>query len=191
MKQKSSAPKKLKYIPLRYSLAILLALAETLAIVVGVMALCVYVPYFYILVALTQIWCVLRVINSDDNPDYKAPWLLVILVLPIAGFMLYFIFYSRKLSRRQSKRLRQIAKQVIKYDNNAAFDALSADSLAAGQASFLVASTGTHVYTNCTTTYFSSGEDMFKSMVEDLQKAKKFIFIEYLLSKKANFGTQF
>ena len=60
-------------------------------------ACCYYIPYFYIAAWITEIFCVIKSIASDDNSDYKVPWLLFVLILPIAGFMLYFLFYSRKL----------------------------------------------------------------------------------------------
>ena len=49
-------------------------------------------PYFYIAALLTELFCVIKIIASDDNPDYKVPWLLCVLVVPIAGFMLYFLW---------------------------------------------------------------------------------------------------
>ena len=83
------------YIPFRYIFAILITILEVAAIIGIVMVLCVYVPYFYILCWITQIACVIKIIASDDNPDYKVPWLLFVMILPVAGVMLYFIFNSR------------------------------------------------------------------------------------------------
>ena len=37
-----------------------------------------HIPYFYILMFLTQVFCVLKIINSEENPDYKIPWLLFV-----------------------------------------------------------------------------------------------------------------
>ena len=82
------------YIPVRYIVAVLITLFEILAIIGIVVACCYYIPYFYIAAWITEIFCVIKIIASDDNPDYKVPWLLFVLVLPIAGFMLYFLFYS-------------------------------------------------------------------------------------------------
>lgn len=89
------------YIPVRYIIAIIISAFEVLAVLSIVAALCYYVPYFYIAAWLTEIGCVLRIIASDDNPDYKVPWLLFVLIVPIAGFMLYFLFYSRLCPRQK------------------------------------------------------------------------------------------
>ena len=74
------------YIPFRYILAILITIFEVVAIIAIVVALCIYVPYFYVLCYLTEIACIIKIIASDDNPDYKVPWLLFVMILPIAGF---------------------------------------------------------------------------------------------------------
>ena len=95
------------YIPVRYIIAMLITVFEILAIISIVIACCDYIPYFYLAVWATEIACVIRIIASDDNPDYKIPWLLFVLILPVAGFMLYFLFYNRTLQKRFIKRRRR------------------------------------------------------------------------------------
>ena len=82
------------YIPVRYIVAIVITLLEILAIIGIVVGMCYFVPYFYIAAYITAFACELKIIASDDNPDYKIPWMLFVLILPVAGFMLYFIFVS-------------------------------------------------------------------------------------------------
>ena len=94
---KKQTEREYSYIPFRYILAVFIALLEVLAVIGIVTALCYYVPYFYLAAWATEIFCVIRIIASDDNPDYKVPWLLFVLIIPIAGFMLYFMFNSRVL----------------------------------------------------------------------------------------------
>ena len=75
-------------IPVRYVLAVLISVVEILCVIGGVVALCYYVPYCYAGALVMQAVCVLRIFRSDDNPDYKLPWLFFVIVLPIVGFML-------------------------------------------------------------------------------------------------------
>ena len=95
--------KEINYIPVRYIIAILITLFEITAIIGIVTILCYYVPYFYIAALITEIACVIQIVASDDNPDFKVIWLLIVLIIPIAGFMLYFMFYSRILKRTKSQ----------------------------------------------------------------------------------------
>ena len=111
--------REVNYIPVRYIIAMLITVAEVLAIIGIVVALYYFVPYFYLAAFFTQIFCVLRIIASDDNPDYKVPWLLFVLILPIAGFMLYFIFASRTLQKKYVKRLAYWKEMGCKTDDTA------------------------------------------------------------------------
>lgn len=70
-KNRNQTEKDISYIPFRYILAILITAAETIAVVAIVIALMYYIPYFSIAVLLTQIFVLLQIVNSNDNPDYK------------------------------------------------------------------------------------------------------------------------
>ena len=70
------------YIPMHYILAILITLFEVFAVIGIVVACCYYIPYFYIAAWVTEIVCVIKIVVSDDNPDYKVPWLLFLLIPP-------------------------------------------------------------------------------------------------------------
>ena len=88
---KKQTEREYSYIPFRYILAVFIALFEVLAVIGIVTALCYYVPYFYIAAWATEIFCEIRIIASDDNPDYKVPWLLFVLIIPVAGFQSHSI----------------------------------------------------------------------------------------------------
>ena len=126
------------YVPVRYIIAVLIALFEILAIIGVVVACCYYIPYFYIAAFITEIFCVIKIIASDDNPDYKVPWLLFVLILPIAGFMFYFLFYSRKLGKKFIRRLEELKKYRYKKDQKEILDKLECEnSHASAQAKML------------------------------------------------------
>ena len=99
--------KEINYIPVRFIIALLLIVLET-ATVIAITILCaIYIPYFYLAMYATEIFCVLKIINSEENPDYKIPWLLLTLLVPVAGFMIYFMFYDRRLTKKQMKRINE------------------------------------------------------------------------------------
>lgn len=174
--------KEIKYIPFRYYLAILLAILETLAILAIVIALCYYVPYFYILVFITNIACVIRIIASNDNPDYKVPWLLFVLIIPVAGFMLYFLFYSRTLKKKYIQRLNNLKDHTYKKNDIVEFQHLKDENIVAyNQAKLICNIAESHLFMNTKQQYFSLGEEMFELMIEDLKKAKNFIYLEYFI----------
>lgn len=185
---KKTVQREINYIPFRYIIAVLITLFEVLAVIGIVAALCYYVPYFYIAAFLTEIFCVIRIIASDDNPDYKVPWLLFVLIIPIAGFMLYFMFYSRKLQRKFIKRLNELKSNSYRCNDSALFDALqSEDAAACAQAKMLTGIAETHLFTNTKQKYFSLGEEMFSHLLSDLKAAEKFIYMEYFIIEEGKF----
>ena len=115
---KKQMEREYSYIPVRYILAVFITLLEVVAVIGIVAALCYYVPYFYLAAWATEIVCVIRIIASDDNPDYKVPWLLFVLIIPIAGFMLYFMFYSRTLQKKFIKRMNELKSHTYKLNDD-------------------------------------------------------------------------
>lgn len=94
--------REINYIPFRYILAVLITLVEVLAVIGIVVALCYYVPYFYLAAWATEIFCVIRIIASDDNPDYKVPWLLFVMILPLQGLCCTLCFTPEPCKRNSS-----------------------------------------------------------------------------------------
>ena len=176
------------YIPIRYIVAMMITILEVLAIIGIVVGLSIFVPYFYIAVYLTHIACVISIIASEDNPEYKVPWLLVVLVIPVAGFMLYFIFYRRKLSDKFIKRLKKINESGYEFCDEKNFKKLYDYSPTVhSQARLLCNLSGSKLFTDTKIKYFPSGESVLNSMLDDLANAKSFIFMEYFIIEDGEF----
>lgn len=176
------------YIPVRYIIAVMITAFEVLAVIGVVATLCYFVPYFYLAAWVTEIVCVIKIIASDDNPDYKVPWLLFVLILPIAGFMLYFMFYSRKLQKRFIRRLNELKQyRYNKVSADVEKALFNENPIAASQAKMLTEISGSCLFTDTKQTYFPLGEDMFKSMLADLERAETFIFMEYFIIEEGKF----
>lgn len=186
--QDKEIEREINYIPVRYIIAVFITVLEVLAVIGIVIACCYYVPYFYLAAWATEIFCVIRIIASDDNPDYKVPWLLFVLIVPIAGFMIYFMFYSRILQKRFIKRLDQLKGYSYKQEDNELLSNLKSENvMAAAQAKMLCNIAETHIFTNTKQEYFPLGEDMFKRLLEDLKSAEKFIYMEYFIIEEGKF----
>ena len=180
--------REINYIPVRYIFAILITVLEVVTIIAVVAALCYFVPYFYLAAFATEVFCIVKIASSDDNPDYKVPWLLIVLVLPIAGFMLYFIFASRKLKKKYVKRLGELKEMAYTRDDREAFAALWEKSpVASRQAQMLCRIADTHLFTDTSVTYYPLGEDMHEALLLDLERAERFIYMEYFIIEEGEF----
>lgn len=180
--------REINYIPIRYILAILITLLEIVTIIGIVAFLCYKVPYFYILAYATEIGCVIKIIASDDNPDYKVPWLLFVLVLPIAGFMLYMMMYSRVLKKKYTKRLQDLDDRMYHKNDKELFEKLCGESpVAHAQAKMLCNIANTHLFENTSQKYYPLGEEMYADLLIDLKNARRFIFMEYFIIEEGKF----
>ena len=185
---RKTVKREVNYIPVRYIIAVLIMLFEVAAVIGIVIAMCAYVPYFYLLAWATEIGVVIRIIASDDNPDYKVPWLLFVMIVPIAGFMLYFLFYSRKLQKKFIKRLDNLKRHSYKQNDSELLDRLRDENpTAASQAKMLCKIADTHLFTNTKQEYFPLGEDMHRRLLDDLEAAEKFIYLEYFIIEEGKF----
>lgn len=179
--------REINYIPVRYIVAILLAVLETAAVIAIVMLLSYYVPYFYLAMWVTEIAAIIHIIASDGNADYKIPWLIVVMVIPVGGLMLYIMFGSRKLKKKFIHRL-EAMRSVYQKEDSAVLEALEQVSPnACDQAKMLQRIANCHVFTNTAQQYFPLGEDMFLQLLADLRKAEKFIFMEYFIIEEGKF----
>ena len=179
--------KQISVIPLRYIFAMFLAVMEILAIIGIMVVLSIYVPYFFVAVYITHIVSIIAIVVSNDNPDYKTTWLFFVTMLPLVGFMLYFMFHKRTLPKKYLKRYNKI-KDSYTYYNDENFKSLNQkNSLIASQARCLCNISEVGLYTNSDIKYFNSGEKMFKAMINELNKANKFIFLEYFIIEFGEF----
>jgi len=180
--------REINYIPVRYIIAFTITIFEVLAIIATVIALCIYVPYFYLAIGITTFFVILKIISSNDNPDYKIPWMLFVLIIPVVGLMLYFIFGSRKLKKKFINRLNNLKNLSYKKEDNKLLQQLDSENpIAAKQAQMLINIADTHLFTNTKQTYYPSGEEYHKALLEDLKNASKFIYLEYFIIEEGKF----
>lgn len=124
----------------------------------------------------------------DEAPDYKIPWLLVVLIVPVAGFMLYFLFGNRKLQRKYIRRLEAMRKQTYPARTEELAQNIAAENPAVSMdAQMLCKISDTNLFTNTTQQYFPLGEDMHRQLLVDLKTAEKFIFMDYFIIEEGIF----
>ena len=54
---------------------------------------------------------VLSLITRNANPEFKVSWLIV-MAIPLFGTLLYFIFYSRKVSKKEARLMKKISENI-------------------------------------------------------------------------------
>lgn len=131
-----------------------------------------------------SILVVLRLNSKHTNTAMKMPWVMLILILPVMGLSLYLLVEMLG-DPGVGKRLRAIRedmKDEIPAGADGALQKLEEIDLpGANQARYLWNCTHWPVYENTDVRFFAEAKDAFEAMKSDLEKAEKFIFMEYFI----------
>ena len=176
--------KKVLYILFHRSVVVgvsLLAQIITLAVMVTFFS--EYTSAFYWCCIALSVIAAMIILAGSMDPAYKIAWLLVILPFPVFGGIFYLLIGGGRIPNRVTKRMKRIAEQTaenLKSDFKAD-DLLPMGEDAASQARYLEKYACCPAYTNTETEYFALGDLAFPRMLEELKKAKHYIFLEYFI----------
>lgn len=141
-----------------------------------------FVAFYWVCIAFS-ILAVLWIIGSKSNPAYKIAWIIPILAFPIFGGIIYLMFGGSHLSKRTKRKmssLREESSRELAGDCKAqVLSTLSEDAVV--QARYLEHAAMCPVYGNTQTEYYPLGELKFAAMLQELKKAKKYVFLEYFI----------
>ena len=124
------------------------------------------------------------IVGNRSNPSYKIAWIILLLLFPIFGWIIYLFFGGNRLSRHTREKMRSMERIMVEELG----DAKKADALAqvAGRdagnmARYVERTAHCPVYGNTQTEYFPSGEAQFESILKELRRAKRYIFLEFFI----------
>lgn len=126
---------------------------------------------------------VLYIITKQDEGTYKILWLLVILAFPLPGAALYAFFGDKRTTKPLHKKLEAVSRPSDQPECSlSAYDALAkTDPRMAQTFRYIQNTTGFPVYPNETAQYYPLGDKLFPVMLAELEKAERFIFVEYFI----------
>lgn len=153
---------------------------------VAIMLLQQHFVVFYVLSSVFGLAVSLHIINNRSNPAYKITWITLIMFLPVFGVLIYVLFGMGYVNKKVRKRLeiadRQSSFFLKQESQNIQVEELLeyAPSIQA-QMHYLNQKANCPVYANTRSEYCALGEIAFERIKEELQKAEKFIFIEFFI----------
>ena len=125
------------------------------------------------------------IFNSKVQINFKLSWITVIVLLPYAGAIIYLL-YANKITTKKKKKLRLNkinlelwAGKVDSEDVLKEIRELNADSWAIAR--YLYKQSEASVFKDSEAHYYKLGQYGYPHILEELEKAKRFIFIEYFI----------
>ena len=182
-----------KLLSSKLAFAILLFLVQIAILVVLILSLLnfqntvsVYVQIGF--QALSIIVCI-YIINRDDKSDYKLAWIVPILLFPLFGGFLYLTLGRQRVNSKMQNRINKINEQTeeaLRLSVEHA-DSRSLSPTNAKISEYILNQENFPLYDKTQTTYYPLGEYFMSAMLEEMEKAEKYIFIEFFIIAKGVF----
>ncbi len=145
------------------------------------------VPITIILAVLSFLFT-LFIINKRDEGSYKILWLMTMILLLLLGAVLYLFFGNKSTGRKLKRRIERVRSEVSpKVSGIELSEIAETDRRTAQTLGYISDITGFDVCKNGETEYYPLGENMFEAMKAELEKAQRFIFIEYFIIMDGEF----
>lgn len=124
------------------------------------------------------------IINKRGNADHKIGWIIFILIFPIFGISVYILWGGGRVLPHLRKKMAACQAHYMPYlnkDNHTRESLKYFDLAHSRQADYLTGESDFPLYKNVTAEYLSSGERYFERLIEELEKAKHYIYMEYFI----------
>lgn len=129
------------------------------------------------------------ILNVKQNSSFKLMWIIFILVVPIVGVAFYIYTKLQPGTRFISRRVRELIEEekVFLSPDAAVLERVYETSKPeAGLLRYIHDKGNYPAYGNASVKYFPLGEDKFKEMIYQLERAKDFIFLEYFIVERGH-----
>ena len=125
-----------------------------------------------------------KIVNKPENPEFKIPWIVGMLLMPLFFSVLFLIFGNHGLSKKDKaivnatknaykEHFEMTKNEMIKIENDL--------GNAVGTFNYINSVTQLGVHSHNKVTYYKCGEEFFPALKEGLKQAKEFIFIEFFI----------
>jgi len=134
--------------------------------------------YFTTGTRILQFVVVLYILYGHERLAYKIPWLIMIMFLPVAGIIIYFLWGASKVGKKMKEaRDKTIANShyLLKDDGEEIRQIAKDNKQIVKQVKLLKKLSKYPVYKNENVEYLDIGEKCFEKMLEDMKNSKKYI----------------
>lgn len=162
-----------------------IALLVQVALVVAVVFLFEqYILAFQIFSSLVGLIVFLDLVGKKESPEFKLPWLFLLMIAPFFGTTVYCLFGRSRMAYKDYKHMAITVCDCKKYfemtpSENEEIKSFLGDKK--GLEMYLRTTSFSRGYLGNKVEYFKSGLLFFEDLKRELEKAEKFIFMEYFV----------
>ena len=137
----------------------------------------------YVSLMLVGVVFAIRVYQRPGSPTYKLVWMCLLIAMPVSGMILFCLWggthQSKQLSLKKIPPIPQ--KEGQKRESEASLARLRRRSPAWGRLAAYLQKRGFLLYENTSAKYFSEGADFFEDLIQHMEQAEIYIFLEYYI----------
>lgn len=171
----------------RTAIMVVLLLVQALLLFGGFAILGKHIIVFNSLLGVLGVIILIYIINARQNSSFKLMWIIFILAVPVVG-VVFFVFTKLQLGTRHiASRINEILDEealFLRPARDAVNKVFVASKQEFGLFKYIYEKGHYPVYDNASVKYFPLGEDKFKEMLYQLEKAQDFIFLEYFIVER-------
>lgn len=136
---------------------------------------------FQILYVVTALGTMIVVISENRNPLKTISWVLVLLLLPLVGLIIYYFFGedSRKQRLISRKMHKELSRNAIEHQDS--YEKIAPPDEHKPLINLLDRTGQDPLYGGNEVTFYSDGKDKFDALLEELDKAQDHIHIQYYI----------
>lgn len=150
--------------------------------------------YFWIIIffsVILSIICSIYIMTKDEIPEYKLPWILLVLFVPVFGILIYLLYGKTILPKKEKEKYIEHLNRKIDYIKSGDdIEKLKGDLSVYNQFYYLSKATCSPIFSGNKIKYYPIGDDFYEDYLEDLSKAEKYIFIEYFIIGEGYFWSK-
>ncbi|MDO4805046.1 MAG: cardiolipin synthase [Lachnospiraceae bacterium] len=142
-----------------------------------------HAAWIEIVLHLLVLLLVLGIYAMDMTSSMKMPWIILILTVPVLGTVLYLLVGLNGGTHKMRKRYEDLDRRLLPLlsgkDGETSRLLGETDPAAAGISFYLRTNSGYPVWQNTDVVYYDDAAKGLEAQLADLDKAEKFIFMEY------------
>ena len=140
----------------------------------------------YAVLEIVSVFCVARIYIRPGSSSYKPGWIILIMLVPVVGLILYFLWNGNQVKKKLALKTMRMPPELPEVQE-------SSDRAQAGLArrwprwaklTEYLRRQDLPLFANTEMTYFPTGEEYLEDLLARLEKAQKFIFLEYYIASK-------
>ena len=171
----------------RMLIIFLMVVVQIMVLLVSFLWLGSYLHYIWEGMSLLGAVLIIYIVNRDEPAEFKVSWIIPICIFPVLGAMIYVFVMSNAggigLKTKMYVRTKE-TEGLLRTSEETAAALKECPEQYRGFSHYMEHRGGYPAYHNSEAVYYPLGEDKFADLLQELKKARHYIFLEYFIVER-------